>query len=57
MFGKKKSDRECAAIAVAAAMVAPADADTRSLISQTLTREEMQRAKAYIESGKPIGRR
>ncbi|MFF8422952.1 hypothetical protein [Streptomyces sp. NPDC015680] len=50
----RKSDKECAAIAVAAAMVAPTHTDTQSLINQTLTREEAQSAKDYIESGKPI---
>ncbi|WP_331731777.1 hypothetical protein OG298_45070 (plasmid) [Streptomyces sp. NBC_01005] len=53
MFGQK-SDKRCAQIAVAAAMAAPTDADTRFLVGQTLTRDEMKRAKAYIESGKPI---
>ncbi|WP_331723447.1 hypothetical protein [Streptomyces atratus] len=53
MFGQK-SDKRCAQIAVAAAMAAPTDADTRFLVKETLTRDEMERAKAYIESGKPI---
>ncbi|MGW1347690.1 hypothetical protein ACWCQE_00250 [Streptomyces sp. NPDC002409] len=56
MFGKK-TDRECAAIAVAAAIVAPNPADTRSLIKQTLNRDELERAKDYIASGKPINGR
>ncbi|MFB7547964.1 hypothetical protein [Streptomyces sp. NPDC056154] len=50
----RKSDKRCAQIAVAAAMTGPTDADVRFLVGETLTRDEMKRAKAYIESGKPI---
>ncbi|WP_187439003.1 hypothetical protein [Streptomyces sp. sk2.1] len=53
----RKTDRECAALAVAAAIVAPKPADTRSLIKQTLNPDELQRAKDYLASGKPIGGR
>ncbi|MFJ6012083.1 hypothetical protein [Streptomyces sp. NPDC092952] len=55
MFGRK-TDRECAAIAVAAAIVAPGE-KTKDQLRQTLTRDEMERARDYLASGKPIGRR
>ncbi|MER5610765.1 hypothetical protein OHA19_19725 [Streptomyces sp. NBC_00012] len=50
----RKSDKRCAQIAVAAAMTTPSDADVRFLVKETLTRDEMERAVAYIQSGKPI---
>ncbi|MCX5166383.1 hypothetical protein OOK39_46060 [Streptomyces sp. NBC_00264] len=50
----RKSDKRCAQIAVAAAMAAPTAADTRFLVKETLTPNEMVRAVAYIQSGKPI---
>ncbi|WP_331763112.1 hypothetical protein OG571_47275 (plasmid) [Streptomyces sp. NBC_01369] len=50
----RKSDKRCAQIAVAAAMAAPTDADTRSLVKETLTPDEARRAKEHIESGQPI---
>ncbi|WP_157875724.1 MULTISPECIES: hypothetical protein [unclassified Streptomyces] len=53
MFGRK-TDRQCAQAAVAAAIVTGTQSGTKQVITESLTREEMARAKAYLESGQPI---
>lgn len=53
MFGRK-TDRQCAQAAVAAAIVTGTKGGTKEVISGSLTREEMVRAKAYLESGQPV---
>ncbi|RPK56192.1 hypothetical protein EES43_24430 [Streptomyces sp. ADI96-02] len=53
MFGRK-TDKQCAQQAVAAAIVTGTQTGTERAVAESLTREEMQRAKAYLESGKPL---
>ncbi|RPK78875.1 hypothetical protein EES45_16565 [Streptomyces sp. ADI97-07] len=55
MIGKKnKTNKECAQIAVAAAIVGGNAAGTAQAMNATLTSEEMGRAQAYLRSGKPV---
>ncbi|MGW1468437.1 hypothetical protein ACWCPT_29345 [Streptomyces sp. NPDC002308] len=54
MARQPKTDKQCAQAAVAAAMVTTDDKTCNQLIDATLTVDELLRAKAYLESDKPI---
>lgn len=49
-----KSDKECAQKAVAAAAAGGSQEVTQTLIERNLSTDEIERAKAYLESGKSI---
>ncbi|SCD43237.1 hypothetical protein GA0115253_1004532 [Streptomyces sp. Termitarium-T10T-6] len=53
MFGRK-TDKQCAQAAVAAAIVTGTQSGTKKVITESLTRDEMQRAQAYLQSGQSI---
>lgn len=50
----RKTDKECAQAAVAAAIVGKNLDGTKTAMNATLTRDEMQRAETYLKSGQPI---
>ncbi|MEV8548341.1 hypothetical protein AB0L04_00600 [Streptomyces glaucescens] len=55
MFSSRKSDKECAKELTAAAIVSRGDQSiARELIERNLTREEMARGAAYLQSGKKV---
>ncbi|MET9376261.1 hypothetical protein ABZX98_19245 [Streptomyces sp. NPDC002992] len=51
-----RSDKECAQIAMAAGITGTAHGRpaARRLVEHHLTEDEMRRALAYLESGKPV---
>ncbi|MER6602502.1 hypothetical protein [Streptomyces parvus] len=50
----RKTDKQCAQAATAAAIVGKTDTGTKQALHATLTTDEMRRAQAYLQSGKPI---
>lgn len=50
----RKTDKQCAQTAIAAAVVTGTKGGTADAIKYTLTHEEIQRAQAYLKSGKPV---
>ena len=50
----RKTDKECAQAAVAAAIVGRSLDGTKTALHATLTPDEMQRAQNYLKSGQPI---
>jgi hypothetical protein len=50
----RKTDKECAQQAVAAAMAGETPAVTKRLIESSMTRDEMARGSAYIASGQKV---
>lgn len=53
MFGRK-TDKQCAQAAVAAAIVGKDLTGTKKAMNVTMTREEIKRGQAYLQSGKPV---
>ncbi|MFE2651664.1 hypothetical protein ACFXGY_17205, partial [Streptomyces sp. NPDC059346] len=53
----RKTDKQCAQQAVAAAVVGGTKNGTKTAMNVTMTRDEMRRAQAYLASGKPINGR
>ncbi|MFJ2418300.1 hypothetical protein [Streptomyces brevispora] len=54
----RKTDKQCAQQALAAAIVGRTESGTKDALNITMTRDEMRRAQAYLNSGKPVtGRR
>ncbi|NED15796.1 hypothetical protein [Streptomyces sp. SID9124] len=50
----RKTDKQCAQAALAAAIVGQNLGGTKTAMHVTLTRDEMRRAQAYLKSGKPV---
>ncbi|WKV79013.1 hypothetical protein HBB06_13075 [Streptomyces sp. SNU607] len=50
----RKTDKQCAQQALAAAIVGGTKSGTEQAMNVTMTRDEMQRAQAYLKSGKPV---
>lgn len=50
----RRTDKQCAQAATAAAIVGKTSTGTTQALHATLSRDEMRRAKAYLESGKPV---
>ncbi|MFE6001458.1 hypothetical protein ACFQ6C_32095 [Streptomyces sp. NPDC056454] len=50
----RKSDKQCAQQAVAAAVVGKTKDGTKQAMGATMTRDEMQRAQAYLASGQSV---
>ncbi|MGW1179762.1 hypothetical protein ACWD7Y_01775 [Streptomyces drozdowiczii] len=50
----RKTDKQCAQAALAAAIVGRTKRGTTDALNVTLTRDEMRRAQAYLKSGKPV---
>ncbi|NEB42296.1 hypothetical protein [Streptomyces sp. SID14515] len=50
----RKTDKQCAQAAVAAAIVTGTESGTKKVVSESLTRDEMRRARGYLQSGQSI---
>ncbi|MFB6659696.1 hypothetical protein ACFCXL_02325 [[Kitasatospora] papulosa] len=50
----RKTDKQCAQQAVAAVMVGKTKSGSEQAMNVTMTRDEMQRALAYLKSDKPV---
>ncbi len=53
----RKTDKQCAQQAVAAAVVGGTKDGTKDAMRATMTGDEMRRAQAYLASGKPVNGR